>query len=566
MRYSHSRHSRRRSRFLSLLSMFALLMMLAGPLASTGARAGNDQPATDDVTDEQATEVPPDAAPTEAPDDIIVTEVPTEIPAVAESATLTISVYRCDHPEYDTGFSENIQTVLDTCTGPGYGAFSIETGIPSSTQSGQAVQFEIDGFVTIMESVPSGYDNPIANCFIYDAGGNLVDQIGPGEASGGGWKVGGIADGDVHCDWYQVDRGVGNVYIVNMACPSTARMFPKPTMDELIQQCIEPAGQRHFIVEHGPGLERQGVTGGEFNDTFIEAVKTGAIAIRLTDPAGFDSARVFCQVFGTDQITQVAPFSEVAVSNFRASGLTLVNGQRIHCSWFNILEGPGFALPDDDLPELATETPGQQTSDLVIVKHTCPEGYDPETDDADPMTDCPEGPDGVTFSIASVADPDDAAQDVTGTSAPNRASFNTLTPGDYLITEAIPGGVAVVFVLGCGGGGVDPVPTFVTGPFQVGIPQGVVLTCHWFNIAEGTQDVDEASTNETGRIVFQTFVCPDDQADPSLGAEAVADACSERMEGVEFSATGSNGATQTGTSNTTGTVTFDDFPAGEATH
>ena len=89
-------------------------------------------------------------------------------------------------------------------------------------------------------------------------------------------------------------------------------------MDELIQMCTEPAGQRHFIVEHGAGLERQGVTGGEFNDTLVEAVQTGPIGIRLTDPEGFDTARVFCQIFDTDQITQISPFAEYPVGNFRS--------------------------------------------------------------------------------------------------------------------------------------------------------------------------------------------------------------------------------------------------------
>ena len=45
-------------------------------------------------------------------------------------------------------------------------------------------------------------------------------------------------------------------------------------------------------------------------------------------------------------VNPVSPFGEVSVADFRASGMTLVAGQRIHCSWFNIQEGPGLAEVD----------------------------------------------------------------------------------------------------------------------------------------------------------------------------------------------------------------------------
>ncbi|HYI23784.1 MAG TPA: hypothetical protein VD767_00105, partial [Thermomicrobiales bacterium] len=519
MRYTHSRRTRSRSRFLPLLSMFALVVMLLGPLAGTNALAGEDPPvdeATEEPVEVQPTEVPP----TEEPVEAVATEEPTEAPAVAEPSTLTITVYKCNHPTFDTGFSENLQMVLDTCREPGHGTFTVETAIATSPQSGQSLQFEVLGGVAIIESLPAGYDNPIADCYLYGPDGTLVDRIGPGETSGGGWKVGSIA-GDVHCDWYQVDRGLGNVYIVNMACPSTAGLFPSPSMDELVQMCTEPAGQRHFIVEHGPGLERLGVSGGEFNDSLVEAVSTGPIAIRLTDPEGFDSARVFCQVFGPDQITQVAPFSELAVSNFRASGLTLVAQHRIHCSWFNIQTGPGFEQTDgtDDPVDPIEPTQTPSLSEFTVVKHTCPEDYDPEDDGANPMIDCPEGPNGITFTLSD----DDPAtadlQDTTGSSAPNRATFANLEPGDHEVTETVPDGVEDIFVLGCGGGGgVDPIPQFIDGSLTVGIPQGVIMTCHWFNISEdddlqiaGEADstpMTIAALDGTASLTIHKYECP----------------------------------------------------------
>ena len=542
----HSRrrlpHQRRRSSGTAvwLLLMVMLLTPLGGQLAT--ARQADQALAQDgdDTTSEEgiATEVPPDdqgAATEVPPTDPLPTEDPasdsqptedpallaTEIPTEAPAQTLTITVYRCDHPEFDTGFSENLQQVLTTCTGGGSGTFTVSTGTGETTQSGSSLSFSIVGDLFLQELVPAGYDDPIANCFLNDANGVLADQIGPGEAGSGFWKVGGLRGGDVHCDWYQVDRGLGTVYVVNMACPSTAGLFPAPSLTELIALCTEPAGQRQFFVQHG-GLERMGVTGGEFNDVLFEAIKAGPIAIRLDDPTGFDSARVFCQVT-TLEGAEIAPFAEVGVSGFSTSGLNLVHGQRLHCSWFNILQGPGLENPTGNEPPLATQPPAGAPADLTMQVHSCPLGYDPASAAADPTTDCPLGPDGVTFTLT---DQDPATIDLqatTGQSGLGAATFAGIAAGDYTVSEAIPAGVATIFVLGCGGGGgVDPVPVFIDGTLQMGIPQGVLLTCHWFHIPGATlADTDRADSSPiaatpasiaaltgTSSITIHAYECP----------------------------------------------------------
>ena len=410
-----------------LLLVFTMTVMLLGPIGEQLVLAQAD--------DQVPTEEPqPEVQPTEEPlatEPAVATEVPEEIVAtetvVAENPHLTISVYRCDHPQFDPYFSSNAQMVIEQCTGTGFGNFAVTTAIPVSPQSGSTLDFEIQGFLEIAETLQPGYDNALANCFIYDAGGNLVDQIGPGEANGGYWKVGGIADGDVHCDWYQVDRGIGNVYVVNMACPSTAGLFPKPSMDDLVSLCTEPAGARQFFVVHTGNLERMGVSGGEFNDVLFEAIPAGPIAIRMDDPGNFESARVFCQV-NTLEGVEISPFAEVSVASFRTTGLTLGHGQRLHCSWFNILQGPGLDPGENQTP-VATTPPVGNLSTLTIQKHTCPAGYDPTADGIDPMADCPSGPNGVNFTLADT-DPNTVdLQTMTGDSINNAVTFGGLRSG-----------------------------------------------------------------------------------------------------------------------------------------
>ncbi len=558
-----------------LLALLVTVMLLA-PLGGTLAAAQDD--GADDQTETPPTEVPVETIPTEAvateaPVDALATEVPTEVPA-AEPQTLTISVYRCNHPEFDTGFSENLSLVLSTCTEQGYGTFTVITDTGESTQSGSSLAVPIAGNLQLHEQVPGGYDHPIANCFLLDENGAVTDQIGPGEAGGGNWKVGGIGTGDVHCDWYQVDRGVGNVYVVNMACPATMGAFPEPSMDELVQTCTEPAGARQFFVEHGPGLERMNVSGGEFNDALFEAIKTGPIAIRLVDPSGFETARVFCQVTTLDG-APVSGFAEVSVSDFRASGLTLVNGQRIHCSWFNILEGPGFALPDDDLPPLTTAEPAGDPATLIVALHNCPLGYDLTLEEADPATDCTGGPDGVTYTLS---DTDPATSDlvaVTGQGTPGDATFATIPPGEITLTAMTPPGIGASFVLGCGGGGIDPVPVFLTGgTTSFNLPQGVIMTCRWFDIpgtsanipAEASTPMSVAALTGTASITFHAWECPAG-FDVTTVDSNPSNACTTPAVSMSFDVDDNllDGGGWYAETDQTGTRTLADLPAGTFT-
>jgi hypothetical protein len=503
-----------------MLFVVVMLLLVFSPVVSQLATAqGTRQDPVGELPDEQIAEQPEDVVEATEPvatdpvatEPVAATEMPVETveavgtepvteevateAAVPDTNTLTISVFRCDHPEFDPYLSSNFQIVAAQCTGPGYADFIIESSIQVPPASGSQVTVEIDDFLLMQEQLRPGYTKPIANCFLYDDNGSLVDQIGPGDASGGGWKVGGVA-GDVHCDWYQVDRGIGVVYVVNMACPSTAGLFPAPTMNELVSMCTEPAGARQFFVGHGPGLSRMGVSGGEFNDVFFDAIKTGPIEIWLDDPTGFDQARVFCQVT-TLEGAEIAPFSEVGVGSFRTTGLTLVHGQRLHCSWFNIQEGPGLAQPDGNEPPLATIAPTAPTgsnSTLTVKLSTCPVGYDPTVAGTNPETDCTPGPNGVNFTLID-SDPNTVdLMTMTGDSIPNAVTFGGIPGGDYTVTQDVPGDVAGSFSFGCGsGGGIGEIPHFNSGTEIVGVAPGVLRTCRWFNILTPGATVEQVA-------------------------------------------------------------------------
>ncbi|MDQ3655053.1 MAG: hypothetical protein M3457_08240, partial [Chloroflexota bacterium] len=664
---------------LTILSLVALMGMILSPIADDVALAqgGDAQVALEEAEEvEQAEDPVPPTEPVQPTEPPLVsppiTEVPlegieepapatemldddsaTEEPVEVQTHRLTITVYHCDHPTFDPYFSSNAQMVLDQCVGQGSGEFSIESTIPVQPQTGGALEFQIGDFLGIVERVAPGYDDPIANCFLRDANGATIDQIGPGKANGGFWKVGSVQS-DVHCDWYQVDRGHGDVYIVNMACPQSLNLHlpnvpgSAVTMEELVEACTEPAGAITFTVTYSGISSVVDTTGGEFNDVFFGGVNSGPITIWEDTPPQFEQPIVFCQVNTTEGV-ELVPFAPAGVHDGRAIDWDLGHGQRLHCAWFNVPPGPGLALPDDptptqepvleqppdpgfgavainvhacaegiaaysldmyemaaqcqadpgsvdftvtngaynqtvaaagganyasfsDVPEgsvtvtgelpdtygtpvvfckveleldlsdiLPTQkipvaagafvtmplgdghllwcdwynvpgsaSPNGAPSDFTVALHTCPAGYDPEAVGANPNLDCPPGPNGVEFTLESEDAGTADRQAITGDSIDNRATFGTVLPGDYTVTQDVPDDIETSFVLGCGGGGgIGPIPAFVEDTVEIGIPPGIVQTCPWFNIPEGdgTRQIAAALTG-TASLTMYAYTCP----------------------------------------------------------
>jgi hypothetical protein len=202
------------------------------------------------------------------------------------------------------------------------------------------------------------------------------------------------------------------------------------------------------------------------------AVEPAAYTLIETAPAGIESAFLWdCTNNG-----QLMPGMAPLAMGFNAP-IMLEAGDDVDCTWFNVPE---------DMEPTVTPTPDPAPVDLIVEKHTCPEGYDAWNASADPATDCAAGPNGITFTLT---DTDPASVDLmtmTGDSIDNAVMFGGLEPDSYTVTESVPAGIAEVFVLDCVGamdGMVRPVP-FSTGNVLMLDITGYEgdIVCDWYNV------------------------------------------------------------------------------------
>ncbi len=361
-----------------------------------------------------------------------------------------------------------------TFTAEGPGGYSAQTDTGDSTQ--YAVMFGglAEGSYTINETLPE----ETASSFIWDCVvGDMTNPL-PEEplAEGSQLLIDMVPGQDVVCHWFNVpEEGDGNSITVHKWDCDPGTMYGQDE-DYYGAECDTQLTGIPFSVVDASGdrpdvSQSDGVT---WNNVVI--AQEGELQIIETIPDGYGDPVVYCWTDLTD------PELYSSANGFLIPQNLGDEPWSFHCNWYNIPEG-------DDGP-----------SDLIIYKYTCPDGYDPYAEGADPFTDCVEGPDGVTFT----ADGPDGyhSQTDTGDSIPNGVMFGGLEAGDYVITETLPEGIASAFVWSC-----EPTPilTFMqpTGPISEGgtfeyTATGVHTTCHWFNIP-----------GHDSTVTVYKWICPD---------------------------------------------------------
>src|SRR5690606_3908717 len=121
---------------------------------------------------------------------------------------------------------------------------------------------------------------------------------------------------------------------------------------------------------------------------------------------------------------------------------------------------------------------------LIVVKHECPPGYNPEAVGADPEVDCATLTDGVDFHLTG---PGADVTATTGDAGTGMVQVTELDPGDYGIVEMMPEGTAWAFVSTCYGnavGSVRPFPLATGDTLNLTVHAGEEIVCLWFNVPD----------------------------------------------------------------------------------
>ncbi len=403
---------------------------------------------------EQPTEEPteqPTEQPTEEP-----TEQPTEEPA-GEDAVFLLAARDCTGLAGASSLSyEELQTSCGrhpslTIMVTGDGQFS-ETKLTDGL--GRAGFDPVPpGELQITGELLEGYGEPIVYCSVLDpATMSFVQAVQELVPTVNGTFTYTLAPGDTGaCVWFSMAAGddTATVTVIKYACPEGTSIGGDESF--YMETCALASGIE-FRITHGHG-SAMGVTdaGGEY--TWSD-VPLGPVTLQEYIPTGYGEPVVFCNYTYTERPMMDSTGGHIAFELTRT-------GDWI-CLVYNI--------------------PGEH-GDLTIVKHTCPEGYDPHAWNADPKAECAEGPNGIVFTATS---PNGyQQQSATGDSVQYGVVFGDLEPGSYTVTEQVPEGIGLVFVWDCYGqmmGELRPTPLSVGPPLTIEIGADETITCHWYNV------------------------------------------------------------------------------------
>lgn len=409
--------------------------------------------------------------------------------------------------------------------------FDLNLGGSNSTilvtdQSGTVVFDNVPAqLVVISEYVPVGYGNPAVYCESYTEA-TPSGVISKPQVSGGGQIYVEIqAAEELHCSWYNVpnDEDGSTVYVHKFACPEGYDAYSSDRYGWTLE-CQTVMPDVPFTIDVSGGYSASQATDQTGNAVFM-SVPAGAATITETIPDGYGKRVVYCESY-----TEATPNGVVSMYPVSGSGqieLDVLAQEELHCFWFNV--------PYEE-----------DGGSITVNKYTCWPGYDLDASGADPLTDCVDPTDGVTFELRQGGNLLDSA--VTGAPVPGAVSWTGLSPGTYTVTEVIPDGIDYVFVLDCWGtaeGWIQSYPLLLGASLDIPLGAEEHIVCSWYNVPEAP---------DFGKVTVLKYAC-------STEVFMTADDCEIFEGGVAFELAGWNGSGWTivadGVTNAEGKLSWD---------
>ncbi|MEZ4505230.1 MAG: hypothetical protein R2848_05000 [Thermomicrobiales bacterium] len=168
---------------------------------------------------------------------------------------------------------------------------------------------------------------------------------------------------------------------------------------------------------------------------------------------------------------------------------------------------------------------------LIIVKHTCPEGFDLYGEDADVEQDCTDLTGEIDYSLTDLSTADADPVDQT-TGDDGKATWTNLKAGPYLIVESLPDDTYSAFIWTCKSDKRQFQLQYPFTPFSYAGPNGEIgitliagekLECAWYDVPSAPVEV-----------TVLKFECP---SSPVIVAQ-----CTPAGAGVNFNLTPAGGA------------------------
>jgi sortase (surface protein transpeptidase) len=316
------------------------------------------------------------------------------------------------------------------------------------------------GMFSLTEEIPGGYIEPLWYCSFAPAGGPL--PVPSWIAAPGGVLADTLDDptgGTYVCYVFNFLDDDRHVTVWKWACPE-GLMAESEDFQDWANTCVNHPSSIDFTVADVDGDVTKPVAGMEW----WAPVAPGDVSITEHTPPAYHEPVVFCGV---------EAFSGEGGAYAEAMTMMTVTGSTVsraldweyfswECHFFNVPKPKGT---------------------VTINKFQCPDGYDPAAMGVDPIVDCTDGMNGVTFTLTPQMGGAPLMQD-TGDVIFDGVQW-ALDPGVYTIEETLPPGIDLAFIWSCVGNNipaVHPQPLNFGTVFQIEVAPGDQVVCEWFNV------------------------------------------------------------------------------------
>jgi hypothetical protein len=419
---------------------------------------------------------------------------------------ISINKHFCKGPNDFDAYSASIYDLAANCNEPAtnvvFATFQNGTKLKEGTSTGAPNLLTFEdlpvGTITIVETIPEGYGDPIVFCSVKDEQGN--DRAPATEAPVDNDRIDwNLNSGDVvFCDWFNVPAPLRTtISVVKYNCPDSIG-YSYGEYDDYTKGCTQAASGISFKLDSAstgnPGNQETD-TNGQITWSDMEADH-----YFLTEevPSDYQQPVVFCAYYLPNASPQDQDFESYSISSDNQIEFDMKDGQYIVCVWFNVSKNwkaatatppPPTATSSAPPPgKTATATAVPKKPTLIIHLHLCEAEYDSFAQDADPKKDCTDLADQASFKLAPLTGTGN------GTTNPvdntGKVTFANVEVGSYRLSEVSFPVDASAFIQTCTSTGRD-LSTYPFQPFAVvdadgsvalSLINGETLECDWYDV------------------------------------------------------------------------------------